>query len=514
MGRTRTIQADKVYIATLSGDKKRRYREVSEPREIAGEEKGEGSLSIVIVPQKGGKSTPGKPLSREGGCLFTELHFRNTKCTRDMKDVLTVEMQIAERARKHPGEALTNLHEFIDEALLHTSFDALNRSGASGVDAETWKDYHEQRGERIPALLAAFKSGTYRAPNIRRVYIPKGDGKLRPLGLPTVEDKLLGTAVSRVLTPVYEQLFYPTSYGFRPGKSQHQALEMLSKEISVKGKRYIIDADMQNYFGSIDHGCLREFLDRRIKDGVIRKMIDKWLKAGVLENGQVTYPKEGTPQGGTVSPLISNIYLHYVLDEWFIEQIQPLLNGESFLIRFADDFLLGFTSREDALRVMQVLPKRLGKYGLTLHPEKTRLIELDSKGQQQDHSRHTFDFLGFTHYMGKSRKGAHILKRKTSSKKLNASLKRMSGWIKLNRQKLPMPVLIAEINQKLRGHYAYYGMTFNMKRLMAYYHQTRRLLHKWLNHRGGKKVWTWEKVQRLVEEWLPLEKPRIYHSYQ
>lgn len=432
-----------------------------------------------------------------------------------MEKMLTVEMQIAERARKYRNEALTNLHEFIDVPMLHASFDSLNKRGASGVDAETWKDYNEQRAERIPQLLAAFKSGKYRAPNIRRVFIPKGDGKLRPLGLPTVEDKLLGTAVSRVLTPVYEEIFYPTSYGFRPGKSQHQALEALSREVTVKGKRYIIDADMQNYFGSINHQCLREFLDQKIKDGVIRKMIDKWLKAGVLENGQVVYPTEGTPQGGTISPLISNIYLHYVLDEWFRQQIQPLLNGESFTIRFADDFLLGFTNKEDALRVMQVLPKRLGKYGLTLHPEKTRLIELEEEDTGSgDQEKKTFDFLGFTHYMGKSRKGRRILKRKTSSKKFNASMKRMDGWIKFHRHKLSMPVLIAALNQKLRGHYAYYGVTFNTKRLVSYYYQTKRLLHKWLNHRGGKRVWSWEKVSKLTEEWIPLEKPRIYHSYQ
>ncbi|WP_245843493.1 reverse transcriptase domain-containing protein, partial [Niastella vici] len=222
-------------------------------------------------------------------------------------------------------------------------------------DAETWIDYHKQRETRTPQLLTAFKSGSYRAPNIRRVYIPKGDGKLRPLGLPTVEDKLLQTAVTRVLQPVYEGMFHPCSYGFRPGKSQHQALEELTRQVSWKGMRYIIDADMQNYFGSINHQCLREFLDFRIKDGVIRKMIDKWLKAGVLDNGQLIYPTEGTPQGGTISPLISNIYLHYVLDEWFIRQVQPLLKGDSFLIRFADDFLLGFTNKEDAMRVMEVL---------------------------------------------------------------------------------------------------------------------------------------------------------------
>lgn len=430
-----------------------------------------------------------------------------------MKELLTVEMQIAERARKYPNEALTNLHELIDEKLLHRSLMHLNKQGASGADGQSWYEYYAQRKERIPQLLSAFKSGRYGAPYIRRVYIPKGDGKLRPLGLPTVEDKLLQTAVTKVLTPVYEQLFMPTSYGFRAGKSQHQALLELQKEVNQKRKLYIIDADLQNYFGSIDHQRLRELLDHRIKDGVIRKMIDKWLKAGILENGQVSYPDEGTPQGGTISPLISNIYLHYVLDEWFTGQIQPRMKGESFIIRFADDYLLGFTNREDALRVMEVLPKRMEKYGLRLHPEKTRLIELDEPGERKERKQ-TFDFLGFTHYMGKSRKGKRILMRKTSSKKLNASLKRMYDWIKMNRHRYPLPELIAELNQKLRGHYGYYGMTFNMRGISSYYHRTRYILYKWLNRRGGKQVWTMERVNMLITEWLPLEKPRIYHSYQ
>lgn len=243
-----------------------------------------------------------------------------------MGKMSTVEMQIAERARSYPGEALTNLHQFIDETVLTECFNSLNKKGASGVDRETWYEYNEQKGDRITGLLSKFKSGAYRASNIRRVYIPKGDGKQRPLGIPTVEDKLLQTAVANVLTSVYEEIFYDTSYGFRPGKSQHQALDMLFKEVSFEGKRYIIDADMKNYFGSIDHQRLREFLDLRIKDGVIRKMIDKWLKAGILEDGNVSYPREGTPQGGSISPLLSNIYLHHVLDEWFIGQIQPLLS--------------------------------------------------------------------------------------------------------------------------------------------------------------------------------------------
>lgn len=340
-----------------------------------------------------------------------------------MGKVLTVELQIAVRARKYPTQALTNLQQFIDEAYLHECFGMLNKSSAKGVDNVSWDDYEKQKDERIPQLLAAFKSGRYWAPNIRRVYIPKGGGEKRSLGLPTMEDKLLQMAVTKLLTPLYEQIFHDTSYGFRPGRSQHQALAKLYEEVSYNGKVYVIDADIKNYFGSINHQCLRDFLDLKIKDGVIRKMIDKWLKAGVFENGQISYPKEGTPQGGTISPLLSNIYLHYVLDEWFNLQIKPLLKGDCFMVRFADDSLMGFTHKEDAQKVLNVLHKRLGKYGLTLHPEKTKLVTVKDCA---DSKAGTFDFLGFTHYMGKSRKGKQILKRKTSRKKLRQSLIRMN----------------------------------------------------------------------------------------
>lgn len=418
----------------------------------------------------------------------------------------TVEMQIAERSRSYPGEALTNLQQFIDENFLGECLKTLNRQSASGVDGQNWKAYNEICKERIPELLREFKSGSYKAPHIRRVYIPKGDGKQRPLGIPTIEDKVLQTAVSRILIPIYEGIFYESSYGFRPGKSQHQALEELFQEVSIHGKRYIIDADMENYFGSINHQSLREFLDRKIKDGVIRKMIDKWLKAGVLEEGQVKYPTEGTPQGGTISPLLSNIYLHYVLDEWFKEEIQPLLKGKSFLIRFADDFLLGFTDEADARRVMDVLPKRLGKYNLKLHPEKTKLLELD--GTQR--GNRGFDFLGFTHYMGKSRRGRSILKRKTSGKKMRAALKRMHEWLKINRHG-KIESVIAELNVKLRGHYQYYGITFNARQLRSYYEAVKRMLFKWTNRCGGRQL-SWERFALRAEVWSPLLKPRIYHS--
>jgi len=425
-----------------------------------------------------------------------------------MKQMSTVDVHIAERAKKFRDEPLTNLHNFIDLAFLSENFRSLNKKGATGVDGQSWADYNEVKHEQMPKLLAQFKSGSYKAPLIRRTYIPKGNAKVRPLGLPTIEDKLLQKAVTQVLTPTYEQEFCSTSYGFRPGKSQHQALEMLFKEVSFKGKSYVIDADITNYFGSIDHGKFREFLDLRIKDGVIRKMIDKWLKAGVLEDGQVSYPDEGTPQGGVISPLLSNIYLHYVLDEWFVKEIQPRLNAESRLIRFADDFLLLFSNKASAQRVMEVLPKRLGKYGLSLHPEKTKLVEVNNgkgKGGQ------TFDFLGFTHYMGRSRKGKRILKRKTSKKKLRLSLTRINIWIRNNRHK-PIRELITELNRKLQGHYSYYGITFNGRSLLHYYHNVRRLLFKWMNRKGGKKPLNWEKYQGILNHYKLLQ-PRIVHSF-
>ena len=422
--------------------------------------------------------------------------------------VSTVEMQIAARSGKHLDEALTNLNQFIDEEFLMACFKTLNRQSAAGVDGQGWKDYQEQINERIPHLLSAFRSGTYKAPPIRRTYIPKEDGTQRPLGIPTIEDKLLQTAVSKVLTPVYEGIFHSSSYGFRPGKSQHQALEALFKEVSLKGKRYVIDADIKNYFGTINLMQLRECLDHRIKDGVIRKMLDKWLKAGVREEGQVSYPNMGTPQGGSVSPLLSNIFLHYVLDDWFVKDIQPRLAGESFIIRYADDFLLGFTHERDAHRVMEVLFNRFEKYGVSLHPEKTKLIVLNNNQDEQ-----TFDFLGFTHYMGKSRKGHPILKRRTSKKKLKGSLKRMNQWLRENRHAYTFEGLIVEINRKLDGYYEYYGITFNSRSLQKYFEKVKRLLYNWINRRGNQLRLNWERYVLRINVWSPLRKPTIRHSF-
>jgi len=428
-----------------------------------------------------------------------------------MKQMSTEELQIASRARKHEKEAITNLHQFIDERMLQSSFRRLNKNSSPGVDGKYWHNYSIEALVGMWGLLESFKSGEYKAPPIRRVYIPKGRDKTekRPLGIPTIEDKVLQESVRRVLTPIYEVDFKDFSFGFRTNYSAHKAIDYMFKEVSYKGLHYIIDADIKDYFGSIDHSILREFLDYRVKDGVIRKMLDKWLKAGILEDEQLRYPKGGTPQGGLISPLLSNIYLHYVLDVWFSEQIQPLLSGKSFIVRYADDFVLGFENEEDALRVMEVLPKRFKRYKLELHPEKTKIIKL---GTERGIGNRGFDFLGFTHFLGKSRKNKLVLKRKTSSKKQTLAISKTHDWIKDNRHRR-INEIISELNAKLRGHYNYYGITFNDRSIQNYYYQTTRNLHKWLNRRGGKRTWNWKRINRLIIDWHPLLKPKIYHSY-
>ena len=426
-----------------------------------------------------------------------------------MSKVSTVELQIAERIRKFEGEALLNLHPFIDASLLQESFTQLNKKSAGGIDGKTWQQYGQEFPERCESLLGEFKSGRYRAPVIRRVYIQKDKHSQRPLGIPTIEDKVLQESVRKVIEPIYEKEFKAFSFGFRPGRSQHQAINYMFRRVSFENMHYIIDADIKDCFGSINHGILREFLDKRVKDGVIRKMIDKWLKAGVMEAGNISYPQAGTPQGSIISPLLSNIYLHYVLDVWFSEQIQPLLKGKSFIVRFADDCILGFTDKSDAERVMKVLPKRFAKYKLTLHPEKTRMVDLNSK---RGKSGRSFDFLGFTHYLSKSLKGIKVLKRKTSSKRLTRATTTIYCFIKHNRH-MKLNELIAAINVKLRGHYQYYGITFNFRGINLFYEHVRRILYKWLRRRGGKTKWIWDKYILLIEQWRPLIKPFISKSF-
>lgn len=443
-------------------------------------------------------------MSREGSRHITDGQMRNIKCTSDMKEMSTKQMLIAKVASEHAGEALTNLHQHIDEEWLAESLTRLNRRSTPGVDGIKYQEYEKDHQTLLPDLLNRFKSGKYHAPPVRRIYIEKSDGKMRPIGIPTIEDKILQGAVKMVMEPIYEGIFYDTSYGFRTGRSQHQALERIWNEVMNNRILYILEADIENYFGSIDHPQLRAILDERIKDGVIRRQIDKWLKAGVMEDQVLHYEKEGTPQGGIISPLLSNIYLHTVLDAWY-DEIKGLLKGRSFLVRYADDFVIGFELKEDAQRVMNVIFKRFAKYGLRLHPEKTRLVTLS----KYDRLPNTFDFLGFTHYMGLSQNGKRVLKRKTSKKKLRKCLSATQTWIKKNRH-MKLCLLTEKLNVKLRGHYNYYGIAGNSYSISKFYRSVCRHLFHTLNRRGGKYM-LWDKFNKLIEITYPLLLPKITH---
>jgi group II intron reverse transcriptase/maturase len=306
---------------------------------------------------------------------------------------------------------------------------------------------------RLRELHERLRRQQYRATPGLRVWIDKDDGSQRPLAIPILEDKIIQRAVVLLLTPIYEQDFYEFSYGFRPGRGAHDALHALRERSMGLGGVWLVDADIRGFFDSVSHGLLQQILRQRVNDGGIVRLVGKWLKAGIQEGGSVTHPETGTPQGGVISPLLSNIFLHTVLDEWFVEQVQPRLRGRSFLIRFADDFVIGCEFEDDARRVSEVLAKRLAKYGLSLHPDKTRLVQFrrPPRGKSEAEGNGTFDFLGFTHYWGRSRRGFWVIKRRTGRKRLQRSMLAISQWCRRNRHE-SMILQCKKLGQKLRGH--------------------------------------------------------------
>lgn len=428
------------------------------------------------------------------------------------RNVTTKQERIAYRARTHPQEAFVSLSHNLTEEWLRAAYCQTRKDGATGVDGVTSEDYAEELGKNLGKLSEHARSGTYQAPPVKRGYVPKpGSQERRPVGMPAFEDKVLQRGVAMVLEPIYEQDFLDCSHGFRPGRSAHQALEAMWKMVQGVSGCWILEVDIRKFFDTLDHRHLRDILDRRIRDGVIRRLLDKWLKAGVWEHGQISYPEQGTPQGGCISPLLSNVYLHTVLDEWFEKQVKPRLHGRAFLIRFADDFVMGFELENDARRVLDVLPKRFGKYGLTLHPDKTRLVDFRSPDRTKE--QETFQFLGFTHYWGKSRHGRKVLKRKTAKERVARTLKRMEQWCRMNRHQ-PMIIQLRALNQKLKGHYGYFGITGNYRALWKVAERTRRIWFRWLRRRtrGGKGI-MWERFSELTHSIFPLASPRVVHTY-
>jgi group II intron reverse transcriptase/maturase len=386
--------------------------------------------------------------------------------------VYTKQQRIAQLAEQSPEMVFTSLAYHMDIEWLEEAYKRTRKNGAAGVDGVTAEEYEANLQENLKSLLDRAKSGCYQAPPVKRAYIPKGQGvgELRPIGIPTLEDKVLQRAVCMLIEPIYEQDFMNSSYGFRPGRSQHQALDVIWKETMGINGGWILDVDIRKYFDTIDHAQVREMLRQRVNDGIITRLIGKWLNAGVQERGQLSYPDFGSPQGGVISPLLSNIYLHNVMDVWFETVVKPRMNAKVFMVRFADDMIVGFSDKQDALRMMEVLPKRFAKFGLTVHPEKTRLVPFNRprrEDQKPDEECGAFDFLGFTHYWGRSLKGNWVVKRKTISKRLSSKIQGIGQWCRDNRH-LPIRDQHKTLSIKLQGHYQYYGINGNYPCLSAF----------------------------------------------
>lgn len=426
--------------------------------------------------------------------------------------------RIADLARQAPGMVFTGLAHHIDVDFLREAYRLTRKDAAVGVDGQTAEEYAANLEENLRSLLDRFKSGIYKAPPVRRVHIPKSDGtKTRPIGIPTFEDKVLQRAVTMVLEAVYEQDFLDCSYGFRPGRSGHQALETLRQGLMEMRGGWVLEVDIQSFFDTLEHGHLRSFLDQRVRDGVLRRAIGKWLKAGVLENGEQHNSETGTPQGGVVSPLLANIYLHEVLDKWFESEIKPRLQGRAFLVRYADDAVLVFARESDARKVMAALAKRFAEYGLTLHPVKTRLVNFrrpsyrsSDKALDRSQGPESFDLLGFTHSWGRSRKGFWVVKRKTAKSRLGGALRRVSQWCRDHRHD-PIPEQHRMLVLKLKGHYAYYGITGNADCLQQFLHEVERIWRKWLSRRSWAAPLAWSEYLGLLRR-HPLPRARVVHS--
>jgi group II intron reverse transcriptase/maturase len=426
--------------------------------------------------------------------------------------------RIAKLAREMPQVALTTLAHHVDLDWLREAYRRTRKDGATGVDRQTAAEYARNLDDNLRSLLERAKSGSYLAPLVRRVYIPKagGSSQMRPIGIPTFEDKVLQRAVTMVLEAVYEQNFLDCSYGFRPGRSAHQALRVVQSQTVKMAGKWILEVDIQNFFGTLDHSHLRDIVRKRVRDGVLLRLIGKWLHAGVMEDGTIEYPEAGTPQGGCVSPALANIYLHEVLDEWFARQVVPRLVGRAILVRFADDLVIIFEHERDARRVVEVLPKRLAKYGLTLHPEKTRLIDFRRPDWRVSSSLNngdvrarpdTFDLLGFTHYWAMSRNGYWVVKQKTAADRFRRTLKRIADWCQRYRHE-PVPEQWTALRRKLLGHFAYFGITGNFRALCNLRYRVIAVWRKWLSRRSQRAWISWDMMMRLLARY-PLPEPRI-----
>jgi RNA-directed DNA polymerase len=417
-------------------------------------------------------------------------------------------VRIAMLAKSDPEQVFTSLAHRIDISLLRKSFRRLRRNESTGVDRITAKEYAENLKENLYNLHERLRRGQYVASPVKRIWVDKEDGRKRPIGIPALEDKIVQKAVTTILEVVYEPIFHDCSRGFRPNCSQHTAIKELREKCVKLNINCIISADITGLFDNIDHKFLRDIIRLRVNDGGILRLIGKWLNAGVSEGGEVIYPDRGTPQGGVVSPVLSNIFLHYVLDDWYVKEVQPRMKGKCFLIRYADDFIMGFQLESDAKQIMEVLPKRFNRFKLELHPEKTKLIPF---GRPSGKPKGTFDFLGFTFYWGKSLKGNWVIKKQTARKRRNRFMRMLWRWCRANRHD-PLKEQHETLCSKLRGYYQYFGVRSNYKALEVVYEYAIKAWRRWLGERHRDGYISCEKFEKILST-FPLPRPRIVHDF-
>jgi RNA-directed DNA polymerase len=479
---------------------------------------GKSDRPIVLEkPPNKGSGTPQSAEEVEGRGRAKGNPAQQTRGRTQWRETLQHALgRIRQAAKKERGARFTALwHHVYSVDRLREAYLKLKRESAPGVDGVTWQQYAEGLEEKLADLSARLRQGAYRAKPVWRAYIPKRDGSQRPIGVTALEDKIVQRATVKVLNAVYETDFLGFSYGSRPGRSAHDALDALWVGIMKKKVNWVLDADIRGFFDTIDHGWLVKFVEHRIADQRVVRHIKKWLNAGVLEDGRRTYQEVGTPQGGSISPLLANIYLHYVFDQWVHQWREHNARGDVIVVRYMDDFIVGFQYREDVERFLEELGERLSKFHLELHPEKTRLIEFGrfaaaNRKRRGEGKPETFDFLGLTHICGRTRNGKFQVVRQTVVGRMRGTLKKLKVELK-RRRYLSVPVLGRWLASVLRGHYGYYGVPGNKHALNQFWFQLVRLWFRALRRRSQRSRVNWERMRRLINHWLP--GPQIMHPY-
>jgi len=489
---------------------------------------GGGKSDGPIVPKKpankGGagrldRSHPSGPTAEqaEGRGPAKGNSLRQTRDRTQSRESLQSALErIRQAAAEDKQQRFTALwHHVYEVERLREEYFRLRPQAAAGVDGQTWQMYGRDLESNLQALSERLRRGAYRAKPVKRVYIPKSDGRQRPIGIPVLEDKIVQRAVVSVLQAVYETDFLGFSYGFRPGRGAHQALDALSVGIGQRKVNWVLDADIRGFFDTIDHGWLVKFIEHRIADRRVIRHVKKWLNAGVLEDGKRIEVERGTPQGGSVSPLLANVYLHYALDLWAHQWRQRQARGDVIIVRYADDFVVGFQHKSDAERFLTALRERISKFNLELHGEKTRLIEFgrfaaENRKSRGDGKPETFAFLGFTHHCGRTRRGRFTVVRQPMKKRMRAKLKAIQEGLRL-RMHRPVPETGGWLRSVMTGWYRYYAVPLTYRVLQSFRHQVMWLWHRTLRRRSDKDRTTWARLYRLSERWLP--KPRILHPY-